>query len=303
MKYDKNSALLETGIKEVKLVNRGKVRDIYDLGDSLLFIATDRISAFDVVMPNGIPLKGKVLTQLSLFWFELMDWMPNHLITADPAKFPAVLKPYLNDLAGRSIIVKKAKPLPAECIVRGYITGSAWKEYQKKAEVCGINLRPGYQQAEKLDEPLFTPTTKAELGKHDENITFAEFEQLIGAKQAARVAELSLKVYKTAADYAETKGIILADTKFEFGLLNNEIILIDEVLTPDSSRFWPAENYKLGGSPPSLDKQFVRDYLESLQWDKNPPAPELPQDIVMKTSEKYISAYRVLTGEELVTQA
>lgn len=300
MKYDSNSALLETSIPEIKLLNRGKVRDIYDLGENLLFVATDRISAFDVVMPNGIPSKGKVLTQLSLFWFELMDWMPNHLICADASKFPAVLKPYIKDLAGRSIIVKKAKPLPVECIIRGYITGSAWKDYQKGAKVCGISLRPGYRQAEKLDRPLFTPTTKAEQGLHDENISFEQLEKVIGREYARTISELSLKVYSTAADYAETKGVILADTKFEFGVLNNKIILIDEVLTPDSSRFWPAEKYSIGGSPPSLDKQFVRDYLESLNWDKKPPAPKLPNDIVMKTSEKYIDAYRVLTGEELL---
>jgi phosphoribosylaminoimidazole-succinocarboxamide synthase len=297
MIYDSNGALLQTEIDSIELSNRGKVRDIYDLGDSLLFVATDRISAFDAVMPNGIPDKGKILTQISLFWFEMLDFVPNHLLTANVNEFPESLQPYAKDLAGRSIIVKKASTLPIECIVRGYITGSGWKDYQKTGKVCGIGLREGYSQAEKLDKALFTPSTKAEIGNHDENISFDLVEKLIGKEDADRIAELSLKVYTTAADYAETKGIILADTKFEFGKLNGEIILIDEVLTPDSSRFWPVSQYKTGGSPPSLDKQFVRDYLESLDWDKTPPAPELPDDIVSRTREKYIEAYNALTGK------
>ncbi|MEI6421733.1 MAG: phosphoribosylaminoimidazolesuccinocarboxamide synthase [Lentisphaerota bacterium] len=299
MKYDKNKALLQTEMDGVPQPRRGKVRDIYDMGDSLLFIATDRISAFDVVMPNGIPDKGKVLTGLSLFWFDLMKWMPNHLVTADVSKYPEKLRKYSEDLRGRSMLVKKASPLAIECIVRGYITGSGWKDYQKTGTVCGIALRKGYKQAEKLDEALFTPSTKAELGTHDENISIEKAREIVGAKFADKAKELSLKVYNTAADYAKTKGIILADTKFEFGILNDELILIDEVLTPDSSRFWPADQYILGGSPPSLDKQFVRDYLESLNWDKTPPAPELPDSIVMKTRDKYLDAYKRITGESL----
>ena len=299
MKYDKNKALLQTEMDGVPQPRRGKVRDIYDMGDSLLFIATDRISAFDVVMPNGIPDKGKVLTGLSLFWFDLMKWMPNHLVTADVSKYPEKLRKYSEDLRGRSMLVKKASPLAIECIVRGYITGSGWKDYQKTGTVCGIALRKGYKQAEKLDEALFTPSTKAELGTHDENISIEKAREIVGAKFADKAKELSLKVYNTAADYAKTKGIILADTKFEFGILNDELILIDEVLTPDSSRFWPADQYILGGSPPSLDKQFVRDYLESLNWDKTPPAPELPDSIVMKTRDKYLDAYKRITGKSL----
>ena len=299
MKYDKNKALLQTEMDGIPQPRRGKVRDIYDMGDSLLFIATDRISAFDVVMPNGIPDKGKVLTGLSLFWFDLMKWMPNHLVTADVSKYPEKLRKYSKDLQGRSMLVKKAKPLAIECIVRGYITGSGWKDYQKTGTVCGIPLRKGYKQAEKLDEALFTPSTKAELGTHDENISIEKAREIVGAKFADKAKELSLKVYNTAADYARNKGIILADTKFEFGILNDELILIDEVLTPDSSRFWPADQYILGGSPPSLDKQFVRDYLESLNWDKTPPAPELPDNIVMKTRDKYLDAYKRITGKSL----
>ena len=299
MLYDSNQALIQSEIKDVKLLNRGKVRDIYDLGDSLLFIATDRISAFDVVMANGIPLKGKVLTQISLFWFELMNWMPNHLITADVSTRPELL-PYVKDLQGRAMIVKKAQPLPVECIVRGYLVGSGWKDYLKDGIVSGINLPSGYKQAEKLDQPLFTPSTKAEMGMHDEAISLGGVEKLLGKDIADQLSSLSLKIYKTAADYAETKGIILADTKFEFGIHEDKVILIDEVLTPDSSRFWPADQYKTGCNPPSLDKQFVRDYLETLDWNKTAPGPELPHDIVAKTTEKYLEAYKVLTGKNLV---
>ncbi len=298
MKYDANGALLETRIDGVKFKGRGKVRDIYDLGDSLLFVATDRISAFDCVMPNGIPDKGRVLTGMSLFWFELLKDVPNHLLCSDASKFPAVLKPYEKDLSGRAIIVKKAKPLPVECIVRGYLVGSGWKDYQKSGKVCGHALRKGYQQAEKLDEPLFTPSTKAEQG-HDENISVGEVKSLIGVETAGVIAEMSLDIYKKAAKHAEKCGIILADTKFEFGQLDGRIILIDEVLTPDSSRFWPKAGYKTGSNPPSLDKQFVRDYLESLDWGKTPPAPELPAEIVSKTREKYLEAYKALTGKSL----
>ena len=298
MKYDINGALLTTSIPGFSEPLRGKVRDIYDLGDTLLFIATDRISAFDCVMPNGIPSKGKVLTGISLFWFEMMDWMPNHLITADVEEYPEELQCVKDDLRGRSMIVKKAQPLPVECIVRGYIIGSGWKDYCKSGSVCGIKLREGYKQAEKLDEAIFTPSTKAEQGLHDENISYEKAVELVGKETASKIKDFSLKLYTTAADYAAGKGIILADTKFEFGILNDEIILIDEVLTPDSSRFWPASEYEVGCSPPSLDKQYVRDYLETLDWDKTPPAPELPEEVVVKTAEKYIDAYSRLTGKE-----
>ena len=299
MDYDRNGALLGTEIPSAKDVRRGKVRDIYDLGDTLLFVATDRISAFDCVMPNGIPDKGKVLTQLSLFWFEYMDWMPNHLITANVDEYPAELQCVADDLRNRSMLVAKAETIPVECIARGYITGTGWKDYQKTGKVCGITLREGYRQAEKLDESLFTPSTKADIGLHDENRSFEKAVDLVGTETAERIKELTLKVYTTAADYAATKGIILADTKFEFGIRDGEVILIDEVLTPDSSRFWPADTYEIGTSPKSLDKQFVRDYLETLDWGKTPPAPELPDEIVFKTRDKYLEAYRLLAGCEL----
>ncbi len=298
MRYDENHALIESVIPGLPLINRGKVRDIYDLGDSLLFIASDRISAFDVVMPNGVPNKGRVLTQISLFWFELMQWMPNHLITSDVTT-RAELRPYAADLAGRSMIVKKARVLPIECIVRGYLVGSGWKDYRETGVVSGISLRPGYRQADKLDTPLFTPSTKAEIGDHDEAISFERTAEIIGADYAQQLKDLSLKIYSTARDYAETKGIIVADTKFEFGVVDGKVILIDEVLTPDSSRFWPADQYQVGTSPVSLDKQFVRDYLETLDWNKTAPGPELPADVVAKTAAKYLEAYKVLTGRDL----
>lgn len=298
MKYDSNGALLATSIPGLPEPHRGKVRDIYDLGDSLLFVATDRISAFDCVMPNGIPDKGKVLTQMSLFWFELLSWMPNHLLCWDAAQFPASLKAVAGDLAGRSLIVKKARTIPLECIVRGYLIGSGWKDYRKNGRVCGIPLPAGYQQAQKLEEPLFTPSTKADSG-HDENISFETAVELVGREKAEKVRECTLRIYKEAAVHAEKCGIILADTKFEFGDFNGEVILIDEVLTPDSSRFWPKSDYRVGCSPPSLDKQFVRDYLESLDWDKTPPAPALPEEIVMKTREKYVEALKALSGKTL----
>ena len=298
MKYDSNGALLATSIPGLPEPHRGKVRDIYDLGDSLLFVATDRISAFDCVMPNGIPDKGKVLTQMSLFWFELLSWMPNHLLCWDAAQFPASLKAVAGDLAGRSLIVKKARTIPLECIVRGYLIGSGWKDYRKNSRVCGIPLPAGYQQAQKLEEPLFTPSTKADSG-HDENISFETAVELVGREKAEKVRECTLRIYKEAAAHAEKCGIILADTKFEFGDFNGEVILIDEVLTPDSSRFWPKSDYRVGCSPPSLDKQFVRDYLESLDWDKTPPAPALPEEIVMKTREKYVEALKALSGKTL----
>ncbi|MBQ9089174.1 MAG: phosphoribosylaminoimidazolesuccinocarboxamide synthase [Lentisphaeria bacterium] len=298
MQYGANGALLGTELPGIKLVNRGKVRDVYDLGDALLFVATDRLSAFDVVMTTGIPRKGEVLTQISLFWFDLLKDVPNHLISADVSTRPE-LAPYVKDLQGRSLIVRKAKVLPIECIVRGYLVGSGWKDYCKTKMVSGIKLRDGYMQASKLDEPLFTPSTKAEQGEHDEAISFEGVADRIGLEKANAIKELSLKIYTAARDYAAEKGIIVADTKFEFGEIDGKIILVDEVLTPDSSRFWPADQYEVGTSPVSLDKQYVRDYLESLDWDKNPPAPELPVSVVEKTAGKYLDAYRMLTGKNL----
>ena len=297
MKYDDNGALIQCELEDIKLLNRGKVRDIYDLGDSLLFVASDRLSAFDVVMPNGIPCKGEVLTRISLFWFEMMNFIENHLISADVTTRPELVK-YADDLQGRSMIVKKAKPLPVECIIRGYLVGSGWKDYRKTGEVSGIKLRPGYRQAEKLDETLFTPSTKAEQGLHDEAISFEKVIEILGKDMADEIRNQSLKIYTTAHDYAKTKGIILADTKFEFGIYDGKIILIDEVLTPDSSRFWPADTYKVGCSPVSLDKQYVRDYLETLDWGKVAPGPVLPKEVVEKTTEKYLEAYRAITGKE-----
>ena len=298
MKYDANGALLSTEIPGLGAPRRGKVRDVYDLGDSLLFVATDRISAFDCVMPNGIPDKGKVLTQMSLFWFDLLSWMPNHLLASDVKDFPESLKGVAKDLEGRSLIVKKAKTLPIECIVRGYLIGSGWASYKKTGQVCGITLPAGYHQAAKLEKPLFTPSTKADEG-HDENISFEQTCEIIGKEKASKISDYAIRIYQDAANHAEKCGIILADTKFEFGELDGEIILIDEVLTPDSSRFWPKADYRLDCSPPSLDKQFVRDYLESLDWDKTPPAPELPQEIVEKTRAKYLEALKALSGKSL----
>ncbi len=296
MKYDSNGALLETEIPGLPPPHRGKVRDIYDLGDTLLFVATDRISAFDCIMPNGIPDKGRVLTALSLFWFDYLSWAPNHLICTEVSDYPAELRKYAADLDKRSMIVKKVKTIPLECIVRGYLSGSGWKEYQKSGTVNGQKLRAGYQLSEKLDKALFTPSTKAETG-HDENISVEEAGEIVGKEKAEHLADFALRIYKDAAHHAEKCGIILADTKFEFGEdENGDIILIDEVLTPDSSRFWPKDEYTTGANPPSLDKQFVRDYLESLDWDKNPPAPALPADIVAKTRDKYLGALKALSG-------
>lgn len=299
MKYDKNGALLQTEIPGCTLVGSGKVRDIYDLGEHLLFVTTDRISAFDVVMPNGIPDKGRVLNQTALFWFAHFPWMKNHVVTADVKAYPESLQPYAKDLAGRSMIVKKAQPFAVECIVRGYLVGSGWKDYQQTGKVCGIELRPGYQNCEKLDTPIFTPSTKAEIGLHDENISFERAIEIVGRENAEKLRDYSIRIYTEARDYAATKGIILADTKFEFGIYQGDIILIDEVLTPDSSRFWPADQYAVGANPPSYDKQFVRDWLESINFSKQPPAPELPDDVVIKTREKYIAAYRALSGRDL----
>ncbi len=298
MQYDANGALIQSEIPGIPVLNRGKVRDVYDLGDALLFVATDRISAFDVVMPCGVPRKGEVLTQISLFWFDLMRDIPNHLISADVSTRPE-LKGVEKDLQGRSMIVRKARVLPVECIVRGYLVGSGWKDYQKNGVVSGIRLRDGYQQASKLDQPLFTPSTKAEIGDHDEAISFDETAEIIGAGKAAALRDLSLKIYCTARDYAEKRGIIVADTKFEFGEIDGRITLVDEVLTPDSSRFWPADQYRVGTSPVSLDKQYVRDYLETLDWNKTAPGPQLPADVIAKTTQKYLEAYRMLTGKSL----
>ena len=299
MKYDENGALLNSSIDGLPLPKRGKVRDIYSIEDKLLLVATDRISAFDCVMPNGIPDKGKVLTALSKFWFEFFDWIPNHLITDDVDQYPKILHPYRKDLAGRSMLVKKAQALPVECVCRGYLIGSGWKDYQDSGSVCGMKLRSGYKLASKLDEPLFTPSSKAEQGEHDENITYAEVIELVGEEFATYLRETTTKLYTTAADFALKADIIIADTKFEFGAIDGKIILIDEVLTPDSSRFWPAKDYELGKNPPSLDKQYVRDYLENLGWNKTPPSPVLPNEVVEQTRSKYLQAYRELCGKSL----
>ena len=301
MQYDKNHALLESAIPGLPAPKRGKVRDLYDLGDCLLLVATDRISAFDVVMPNGIPDKGRILNSLSVFWFGLLDGVPNHLITADVEQYPAALQAVKEDLRGRSMLVKKVAIIPFECIVRGYLTGSGWKEYQKAGTVNGLPLRPGYQNASKLDTVLFTPSTKAELGEHDMPVTAAELEQALGADKAHALAERSVGCYSKAADHAAACGIIIADTKFEFGEdEQGRLVLMDEVLTPDSSRFWPRESYAVGSNPPSFDKQFVRDWLDSVAFNHQPPAPVLPDEVVAKTRAKYVEAFETLTGQRFV---
>jgi phosphoribosylaminoimidazole-succinocarboxamide synthase len=287
----------ETQFAGISPAARGKVRDIYDLGDKLLIVATDRLSAFDVVLPTPIPDKGRVLTQLSLFWFELLrNVIPNHVLSA--TEFPSPFDRYRDDLAGRSMLVRKARSLPIECVVRGYVSGSGWKDYRATGKICGLVLPAGLQESDRLPEPIFTPATKAVTG-HDENITFEQAVSLVGKKVAERVRSVSLEIYRRATEHAEPRGILLADTKFEFGLLNNELIWIDEALTPDSSRFWPAAQYNPGGPQPSFDKQFVRDYLEGIRWPKVPPGPELPADVVAATRAKYREAYRILTGHEL----
>jgi phosphoribosylaminoimidazole-succinocarboxamide synthase len=292
--------VLNTEYKDLKLVSRGKVRDIYDCGDTLLIVATDRISAFDVVLPDAIPCKGAVLSQMSAYWFsETGDLIENHLLSTDPAAFPPPCRAHAETLLGRAMLVKKAKPLPVECVVRGYLAGSGWTEYQRNGSICGIPIAAGLQESSRLEEPLFTPTTKAEQGAHDENITMAGVEDLIGVELARRVKEASLRLYARGSELARRKGIIICDTKFEFGLFNGDLILIDEVLTPDSSRFWPEDEYQPGRPQRSFDKQFVRDYLLTLAWDKTPPAPHLPGDIIEKTSERYREAYRRITGREL----
>jgi phosphoribosylaminoimidazole-succinocarboxamide synthase len=289
-----------TEFKTLNLKGRGKVRDIYDLGDRLLIVATDRISAFDVVMPNPIPDKGKVLTQLSKLWFELTkEIVPNHVISTEVEGFPKECKPYQEILRGRSMLVVKTEPLSVECVVRGYLSGSGWEEYKKKGEVCGIPLSKGRLESSKLEEPIFTPATKAEMGLHDENITFEKVEKIVGKDLARRLKSLSLAIYKKARDFAEQRGILIADTKMEFGMKEGKLLLIDELLTPDSSRFWPKDDYRPGGSQKSFDKQFLRDYLLSLKWDKSPPAPELPGEIIRKTREKYLEAYERLVGKPL----
>lgn len=290
-------ALLKTEIKGLSLLKRGKVRDVYDLGNTLLFIASDRISAFDCILPNGIPDKGKILTQISLFWFDfLKKIIKNHVLASDVKDYPENLKKY-SFLDKRSIIVKKTKVLPIECVVRGYLSGSGFKEYKQTQSVCGIKLPKGLRESEKLNEPIFTPTTKEDEG-HDMAIDFKAVEDKIGYEAANFIKEKSIAIYKAASDYALTKDIIIADTKFEFGVLSNEIILIDEVLTPDSSRFWPKDQYEIGISPPSFDKQYVRDYLETLDWDKKPPAPSLPEEVIEKTRKKYLEAYKKLSGKD-----
>jgi phosphoribosylaminoimidazole-succinocarboxamide synthase len=292
-------ALLNTDFKELKLFRKGKVRDVYDLGDKLLIVSTDRISCFDVVLPCGIPDKGKVLTGLSCFWFAfLKSIIPNHFITARVNEYPQELQKYKGALSGRSMLAVKSKPFPLECIVRGYLSGSGWKEYQKQQSICGIKLPAGLKESGKLPEIIFTPSTKAHAG-HDQNVDQKYVEKIIGREAAAKLSDASIAIYKKASDYALTRGIIIADTKFEFGLHNGEVILIDEVLTPDSSRFWPRDSYKEGGATPSFDKQFVRDYLETLDWDKTPPAPALPSEVIEKTTQKYLEVYRKLTGKEL----
>jgi len=299
MANSNNETVLQLDLPGVKKLKSGKVREVFDLGDRLLFVATDRLSAFDVIMPNGIPRKGEVLTQISYFWFaQTESFQPNHLLSRANDPLPKNLQPFASQLARRSMIVKKAKPLAIECVVRGYLAGSGWKEYQKSQTVCGIKLPPGLKESSELPEPIFTPATKAETG-HDENISFEKAAKIVGADIAEKVRAASLKIYNSARDYARKRGIIIADTKFEFGQLGGKLILIDEVLTPDSSRFWPADQYQPGRGQPSFDKQFVRDYLETLNWNKTPPGPVLPPDVVAKTSATYLEAYERLTGKKL----
>ncbi len=294
------NALLETDFRNLKLSARGKVRDIYALGDHLLLVATDRISAFDHVLATGIPGKGKILTQLSLFWFDLLrDVTPNHLETADVAQYPKEAWPCREDLKGRSMLVKRAAMYPVECVARGYLAGSGWKEYQETGRVCGIPIEPGLRESDRLKEPIFTPATKSERGMHDENIPFDRMAALVGGEVAERLRELTMELYRRAAAHAEQRGLLLADTKFEFGAIGPQIVLADEVLTPDSSRFWERAHYRPGQAQASLDKQYVRDYLESIHWNKQAPAPALPDQVAQRTQEKYLEAYRLLTGSSL----
>jgi phosphoribosylaminoimidazole-succinocarboxamide synthase len=294
-----NPVILDTELEGVERHGRGKVRDVYRVDGKLLIVATDRISAFDYILPTGIPEKGRVLTQLSIFWFDfLRDLTPTHFLTAEVQDYPQPLPQFRDQLEGRSMLVKRANMVEIECVARGYISGSGWKEYQQQGTVCGIALPKGLRESDKLPEPIFTPATKAQTG-HDENVSFEHVVSLIGEDLSRRLRDLTLEIYTRAARYAETRGIIIADTKFEFGFVGDELVLGDEVLTPDSSRFWPAETYRPGGPQFSFDKQFVRDYLESIRWNKQPPAPPLPEEVAAKTSEKYRQAYRVLTGRDL----
>ena len=291
--------LFETELPGIELHSRGKVRDVYAAGDFLVIVATDRLSAFDYILPTPIDDKGRVLTQLTIFWLDLIrDIVPNHFVSADVSEYPQPFRQYRDQLEGRSMLVKRANMLQVECVARGYVSGSGWKDYQKHGSICGIPLPAGLRESDKLPEPIFTPATKAQSG-HDENIPFDAVSGMIGADTAERLRSLTLRIYRRASEYAETRGIMIADTKFEFGFTGNQIVLADEVLTPDSSRFWPRETYRPGGPQPSFDKQYVRDYLESIRWNKQPPAPELPPDVARKTSEKYREAYRVLTGKPL----
>jgi len=295
----RSTTLLESRLPGLQLWRRGKVRDVYDLGDRLLIVATDRLSAFDVVLPNGIPDKGRVLTQLSLFWFrQLADLLPNHVVASRVEDYPEALQAFRDQLEGRSMIVAKTEPLPVECVVRGYLVGSGFKDYLKTGAVCGIRLPAGLREADALEPPIFTPATKAEVG-HDENVSFERITQMLGGDRAAEIRDVSLGLYGRARAYAAERGILLADTKFEFGIRDGRLIWIDEALTPDSSRFWPADGYAPGRSQPSFDKQFVRDHLEAIGWNKQPPAPELPEEIVRRTSERYREAYARLTGSPL----
>ncbi len=290
--------IIETDFTDLKLLHRGKVRDIYEVENKLLLVATDRISAFDVVMKEPVPQKGAVLTSLSLFWFDyLQDIIPNHLLSANPDKYPAACEPYRESLRGRSMLVKKAEPLPVECIVRGYISGSFWKAYKKDTTVCGFKLPSGMQESEQFPEILFTPSTKAEQGLHDENISLERMAEILGREETEKIAVTCINLYKKASDYARAKGIIIADTKFELGRYKGDLILIDEVLTPDSSRFWPADQYRIGQGQPSFDKQFLRDYLSSLDWDKTPPPPPLPPEIIKKTADRYREALERISGK------
>ncbi|MGB9712240.1 MAG: phosphoribosylaminoimidazolesuccinocarboxamide synthase [Dissulfurimicrobium sp.] len=292
--------VFETDLRGIRLISRGKVRDIYEVGGDILIVATDRLSAFDVVLPTPIPDKGKVLTRMSLFWFDfLKERVPNHLLTADVSRYPDVLRPYEYQLKDRSMFVKKASPLPVECIVRGYLSGSGWSDYKKTGAVCGIRLPRGLVESQALPEPIFTPSTKAAVGSHDENISFEKMIELVGKDLAQTIRNTALDIYSAASVYARERGVIIADTKFEFGLVDGVLILIDEVLTPDSSRFWPVDSYRPGGPQPSFDKQFVRDYLESIGWDKKPPGPALPSEIVEKTRARYLEALKRLTGHGL----
>jgi phosphoribosylaminoimidazole-succinocarboxamide synthase len=294
-----SDVITETDFPDLKLLNRGKVRDIYEVDGKILLVATDRISAFDCVLPNGIPNKGRVLTGLSEFWFDFMkDIVPNHLCTTDVSEYPPATEPYKEMLRGRSMLVKKAAPYPVECVVRGYMAGSAVKEYNENQSVCGIELPPGLRESEQLPEPIFTPATKAQTG-HDINISQAEMENILGTEKARRIIEKSLAIFNAASEYASSRGLILSDTKFEFGEYDGEMILIDELLTPDSSRFWLAETYEVGRPQTNFDKQYVRDYLETLDWDKTPPVPELPPEVVARTEEKYKQAYKLITGKDI----